>query len=256
MVRLGQPLVPRYPGGVTILTYHLVGGGTSSVVDLPLDVFRRQLSELRDVADVLSLDAAVRRLERGTATARPSVVITFDDGFDNFRTHAWPFLKATAMPCTFFVPVGFVEGHATTPLRGVHDLNPISWSALRDLAADPLVTIGSHSWCHRDLRSLDTDVLRSDLRRSRDRLQECTGRAIEHFCYPQAKFSRAVETEVASLYRTAVISGGRTNFCGRFHPLRLGRIPLRRDMPARLHAVVGSTVWLEELAASYARALT
>ena len=255
-VRTAQPLVSHESRGVTILTYHLVGADTQSVVDLPIDVFRAQLCELHEFAQVVSLADAVRHLEAGTDSARPLVVVTFDDGFDNFRTRAWPTLRELEIPCTFYVPVGFVAGTTASPLRGVEGLGPIAWSALRALAAEPLITIGSHSWCHRDLRLLTAGDLRTDLQRSRERLEDRTGRMVEHFCYPQAKWSVAVEREVGTVYRTAVVAGGRRNIAGRFHRLRLGRIPVRRDMPVRLAPVVRATVWLEEWAASYARALT
>ena len=251
-----QRLVPKESHGVTILTYHLVGAGTSSVVDLPADIFRAQLCELGEIAETCSLDEAIRRLQHGIESSRPAVVITVDDGFDNFRTRAWPLLSELKIPCTFFVPVGFVEGTSPTPLNGVTGLKAIEWNALKDLSSEPLLTIGSHSWCHRDLRTLGREELCSDLRRSRARLEACISSPVTHFCYPQAKWSRAVEREVGSVYRTAVVAGGRTNIPGRFSPLRLGRIPVRRDMPVRLDTVVASTVWLEEWAASQLRALT
>ena len=168
---------------------------------------------------------------------------------------AWPILKELQMPCTLYVPVGFVEGTSGSPLRGVEGLKPLEWSALRQLASDPLLNIGSHSWRHQDLRRLSVVRLREDLRRSRDHLEDRLLRPIEDFCYPQAKWSRAVEDEVQAVYRTAVVAGGRRNVAGRFSALRLGRIPIRRDMPLQLAPVLQSSVWLEEWAASYARAL-
>ena len=255
-VRLIQPLVPRQSQGVTILTYHIVGAGTQSPVDLPIEVFRAQLCELKEFAEVVSLDDAVRLLEAGSRNLRPIVVITFDDGFDNFRTRAWPLLCELALPSTLYVPVGFVEGTARLPLSGVSGLKAIAWSALRELASDSLLTVGSHSWRHLDLRKFQADQLQEDLRTSRERLEDQTGRIVEHFCYPQAKWSRAIEKDVQRIYRTAVVAGGRRNIPGRFHHLRLGRVPVRRDMPVTLAPVLESTVWLEEWAASRARALT
>jgi peptidoglycan/xylan/chitin deacetylase (PgdA/CDA1 family) len=252
-VRLAQPLVPRQSGGVTILTYHLVGAGTSSAVDLPADVFRAQLRELHAFAHVCSLDDAVYRLERNIDSDRPIVVITFDDGFDNFRTQAWPILHELRLPATLYVPVGFLEHTSGTPLTGAERLQPLTWAALRELAVDPLITIGSHSWSHRDVRQIDIDELRCDLRRSRERLENETGKPVGHFCYPQAKWSRKAEKEVQASYRTAVVAGGRTNFPQHFNPMRLARVPVRRDMPAELVPIVQSTVWLEEWAASYTR---
>jgi peptidoglycan/xylan/chitin deacetylase (PgdA/CDA1 family) len=255
-VRMMQLLVPCDSRGVTILTYHLVGADTASPVDLPTDVFRSQLCELAEFADVVSLDEAVNHLDTGADNERPVVVITFDDGFDNFRTHAWPLLRNLGMPCTLYVPVGFLDGISGSPLTGAETLRPIEWAALRDLASERRLTIGSHSWCHGDMRGLTPEDLRVDLRRSRESLEERTGQGVEHFCYPRAKWSRRVEAEVGAVYRTAVIAGGRRNVAGRFRSLRLSRIPIRRDMPVRLAPVVRSAVWLEEWAASYARALT
>jgi poly-beta-1,6-N-acetyl-D-glucosamine N-deacetylase len=248
--------VPREPRGVTILIYHLVGAGTQSAVDLPLDVFRAQLTELREFAQVCSLGTALRHLTSGTNSPRPMVVVTFDDGFDNFRTRAWPVLRELEIPSTLYVPVGFIEGTCGPPLKGAEGLKPLSWSALRELASEPLLTIGSHSWHHRDMRTLGTRALRWDLRRSQQRLQDRTGAPAEHFSYPRAKWSRTVEEEIHPLYQTAVVAGGRRNLHGRFHPLRLARTPIRRDMPVRLTSIVQSSIWLEEWVASYARALT
>jgi peptidoglycan/xylan/chitin deacetylase (PgdA/CDA1 family) len=253
-VRLVQPLVPRHGGGVTILTYHLVGAGTRSPVDLPADVFRAQLTELRTFAHVCSLDEGLYRLERRIESSRPIVVITFDDGFDNFRTHAWPLLEQFQMPATLYVPVGFLEGTSGTPLSGAERLLPLSCDALRDLSANPRLTIGSHSWSHRDVRLMSNSELRVDLQRSRQYLEDLTGSVVDHFCYPQAKWSRPAEKEVEAIYRTGVIAGGRRNFVGHYNPMRLGRIPVRRDMPHRVTSFLQSTVWLEEWAASHARA--
>ena len=254
-VRMMQPLVPRDHDAFTILAYHLVGGGSDTPVDLPVAVFESQLTELQDTARVCSLDDALG-LENAPADPRPTVVLTFDDGFDNFRTTAWPLLEKLNLPCTFYVPVGFVERTSRSPLTGADGLAPIEWTALRALASSPLLTVGSHSWSHRDLRRLGAAELRADLRRSRERLEDRTGHAAAHFCYPQAKRSRATDLAVRECYRSAVVAGGRSNVAGRLEPYRLWRVPIRRDMPVRLQQVVRSSVWLEEWAASHARALT
>ena len=120
-VRCAQPLVPCDCDGVTIVAYHLVGAGTKSPVDIPLISFRAQMAELREVACVYSLPDALAHLESGAHSSRPVVVVTFDDAFDNFRTCAWPVLEQFGIPCTLYVPVGFVRTHTTPHLgeRGV-----------------------------------------------------------------------------------------------------------------------------------------
>ena len=73
-----------------------------------------------------------------TALGRPEkptgrAAITFDDGLADVYTIAYPFLKAQGIPFTAFVLTDKLDqpGYLTT-------------AQLLELAADPLVTIGSH----------------------------------------------------------------------------------------------------------------
>ena len=59
-VRSMQPLLPDRPG-VKVLCYHLIGAGTASPVDIPREVFWRQLLELKAAADVVPLEAVLLR---------------------------------------------------------------------------------------------------------------------------------------------------------------------------------------------------
>jgi peptidoglycan/xylan/chitin deacetylase (PgdA/CDA1 family) len=220
-----QPLVPGAAGGVHVLAYHLVEGGTGSPVDLPLDTFRRQMEELAATGRVLSLDDAVRRLEGGPADPAnretPAVVLTFDDAYRSFRTHAFPVLAELGLPATLYAPTAFVAGEAPGPLAGARDLPALDWGELAELAASGLVTVGSHTHTHPDLDTLarsDATAVRDELARSKELLEERLGRPVEHFAYPRARRSDVAETEVRARYRTAVVAGGRANRPAGFHP--------------------------------------
>lgn len=65
--------------------------------------FRQRLTCLRDMqANVLSLSEGLARLQNGTLPDR-SVVLTFDDGFYDFRRHAVPMLNEFGFPCTLYL---------------------------------------------------------------------------------------------------------------------------------------------------------
>lgn len=57
--------------------------------------------------DVWPLSAYVRRLRQGLPPRR-AVIITFDDGYVDNLTTAWPLLDAQGLPATFFVPTGLL----------------------------------------------------------------------------------------------------------------------------------------------------
>lgn len=250
LARAGQALVPRARGGVHVLAYHLVDGRTGSSVDLGLDVFGAQMEELASFGCVVSLPQAVERLGRQDAGSGVTVVLTFDDAYRNFRTVVFPVLEELRLPATLYVPTGFVEGDIPGPLSGAEELPALSWAELAELLSSGLVTVGSHTHSHADLRSLEPPAIRGDLDRAVRLIEDRLGVSPEHFSYPRAFRSRAAEREVARFHRTAVGAGGRRNRPGAHHPLRLSRVPLRCDMPRRLEPILRSSVWIEEWVAN------
>ncbi len=67
------------------------------------EVFRQRMQALRDTgASVLPLDEALARLKTGSLPQR-SVVITFDDGFFDFKKQAVPILSEFGFPCTLYL---------------------------------------------------------------------------------------------------------------------------------------------------------
>lgn len=64
--------------------------------------FRQRLKTIRASGlDVLPLSEALEKVERGTLT-RPAVAITFDDGWHDFYTAAWPLLREFDFPATVY----------------------------------------------------------------------------------------------------------------------------------------------------------
>lgn len=72
-------------------------------------MFRRRLQILGESGcSVLSLDEALARLWAGDLPPR-SVVITFDDGFNDFAVHALPLLKEFGFPATLYLTTYHVD---------------------------------------------------------------------------------------------------------------------------------------------------
>jgi len=97
--------------GVVGVNYHRIGDGRSSPFDRGLwsatpEALDAQLRWLKSHFDVISPReiAYVVRVRRGR-----HVVVTFDDGYlDNFTT-AYPILRSNRVPATFFVSTGFLD---------------------------------------------------------------------------------------------------------------------------------------------------
>ena len=100
-------------GRVKILMYHGVptrerfdGVENYWRYNVPLKEFRGQVTHLAKRCNVISLADFLEG--KGLSTSRTNVVITFDDGYGNNYTNAWPVLKELGLPALFAITTGFV----------------------------------------------------------------------------------------------------------------------------------------------------
>ncbi len=211
--------------GASLLIYHRVGAGTPDELDVPVASFARQL-QLLEGHDVVSLDSALDRLDAGDT--RPTVVITFDDGFEDVHTHAWPLLRERGLPFTVYLAAGFVstqmmwEGSTAKGSAG----QGLSWGQLSEMVESGLCTVGNHTHRHVPPERLTVD----EVVECTDAVNRNLGVAPAHFTYPWGIPVEAMEDELRSRFRSAS-----TGVLGRNLPgtdrMRLTRVPVRQSDP-------------------------
>jgi peptidoglycan/xylan/chitin deacetylase (PgdA/CDA1 family) len=95
-----------------ILCYHGISRHDEhewSDLYISADTFRRRLDLLVEArCNVLSLTEAAMRLQNNSLPDR-AVVITFDDGFHDFYTVAFPILRSFAFPVTLYLTTYYVD---------------------------------------------------------------------------------------------------------------------------------------------------
>lgn len=250
MSAVSDRVLPQ-PAGVTILIYHQVGGGSDSLVDLEPGVFERQLAHLAEHHRVLTLDEAVAELTAGVSSGwgssqspaadgavaeddRRPVVLTFDDGTDDFCETVLPALVRHGLPATLYAATKFIDEGEAFPWGA----RPTTWAALRESLDTGLVTIGSHTHSHWLLDRLDPSVIGDDLDRSIELLGEHLGVTAAHFAYPKAlPGSPAAEIAVRRRFRTAALAASRVNKPGATDLHRLWRTPVQRTDDAEHFAL-------------------
>lgn len=214
--------------GITILIYHRVGLGAGGEMDLDAALFSDQMQWLAENRRVISLDSALDELAE-TSPAEPGVVVTFDDGTIDWLDVVAPVLETHEVPATFYVATRFVDERLEFP----HGGRPISWGALTELAASPLVTVGSHTHSHALLDRLAESDIDDELDRCSDLLAEHLGDRPQHFCYPKAlPPAPAADAAVRSRFRSAVLAGTKANVAGA-DPFTLSRSPIQASDATR-----------------------
>lgn len=107
--------------------------------------------------------------------------------------------------------------------HSVYDM--MSWDELRSL--DPnLVTVGSHTFSHPILPTLQDEQLEFELRESRRQLEEKLDRRVPYFCYPNGALDSRVHRAVQKYYEAAVSTeSGTVSSDQTLDQHRLPRIP-------------------------------
>ncbi|USN88966.1 MAG: polysaccharide deacetylase family protein [Candidatus Nomurabacteria bacterium] len=197
---MAAALLPTKSGAV-VLTYHSVGDNGFSFT-VSKKVFERQLKYIKNKKwNVVSLPELVVMLKKKRKIPLKTVAITFDDAYSDFIENALPVLEKYEIPATIFVPTDFV-GRSMNNVDGALPL--LNWSHLINLAAHPLVTIGSHTKSHLVLPDVtNLDLLSLELKESRETLNSKLNIDCRYFAYPKGKRSERIEAEVAKYYDVA-----------------------------------------------------
>lgn len=182
---------------MTILCYHAVQPGWSSPLAVDPSVFARHCRWLARRRTVLPLDEAVQRLNGSGRLPRGSAALTFDDGFRDFRTDAWPALARAGLPATVFLvaqtltAAGQRVDWVDTP--PAHELETLDVDDVRELQAEG-VRFASHSWSHADLTRLGHDECVRDLRESRELLEDLLRHPVAMLAYPRGRHDERVRS--------------------------------------------------------------
>jgi peptidoglycan/xylan/chitin deacetylase (PgdA/CDA1 family) len=118
---------------------------------------------------------------KGEFECEQPVVITFDDGFKDFYTHAMPVLSQYSFSATMFV----VSDFAGTNQAGFLGNECMSWTEVREIQSHG-IEIGSHTVSHPVLYGMSKLDLARELATSKEAIEEKTGRQVVSFSYPFA----------------------------------------------------------------------
>lgn len=99
--------------GATILVYHSVGNEASFNDNyIPTSRFYEQIEYLKKNYRVLPLSDLIRLQSQPSEEMRDAVALTFDDGYKDNFTNAFPILRQFGLKATFFITTRVLSGRA------------------------------------------------------------------------------------------------------------------------------------------------
>lgn len=194
------------PFKIPIVMYHYVeyvqdaGDLIRKRLDIIPATFERHLKDLRGAGYDTYFVKDVPDILNGNIHYSPkSVILSFDDGYEDFYTVVFPLLKKYHMRATLYVIYDFIgrKGFVT------HD-------QIQELIDSDLVEIGSHTLDHLYLKGLPDKIVEKQIKESKKKFEEDYHIKIFTFAYPYGAMSPyAIQQVKEAGYTTAtsVISG-------------------------------------------------
>ncbi len=218
---------------VPVLMYHRIadeGPVGLAPYRVSSEMFRAQMTWLRrnGYHTIVSEELAWHLANNHPFVGRP-VVISFDDGFEDFADQAWPILRTHDLRAEVFVVTDLV-GETAQWDRHLGEPAPLMDAPTIVRLAAEGVSFGSHLASHRGADGLSTLELAEELTRSRAMLQQWLDRSVDSFAAPFGLIDERVRLLAAEC-------GFRVGFStepGVAHltsdPLNLPRIEVRGDL--------------------------
>ena len=192
---------------VTILCYHGVLAANEPArhdphkQHIPLGLFVDHLDYLQSHYRIISLTEFARAKRENRRLPNYSVVLTFDDGFEDFFSVAAPHLAQRSLPATVFVITD--RAYSYLPPNGESFL---SWPEIQELAAAG-VQVGSHTCSHPALLGLPFAEATRELADSRAAILQHLSEEDVPLSYPYGQTSNAISKLAQSLGYSCAING-------------------------------------------------
>ena len=181
-------------GKVMVLNYHKVDDMEISLSVTPAD-FEEQMRFLQDRGcHVITPNDLYDSLSSGKKLPDNPVIITFDDGYKDNYTNAYPILKKYNFKATIFVITDFVGRE-----------NYVTWADLKEMKENG-ISVESHTAGHNSLTDLTDDELRRELFDSRNKIIEELGGEVSFIAYPTGAYN----LHIAQLVKDAGYKGAFT----------------------------------------------
>jgi peptidoglycan/xylan/chitin deacetylase (PgdA/CDA1 family) len=181
---------------VPILMYHHVGvpSGKWRLNTVSEESFDFQMDFIkRHGFQVIRFEDLVESIKKGHQPARNTVVIQFDDGYEDNYKYAFPVLKKYSFPATIFL---------ISDIVGAPDF--VTWDQVKEMEKYDILA-GAHTRHHVYLPRTGEAEARDEIAGSKKIIEDHLGHSIDYFAYPTGGFTEETKHLVAEAgYKAAV----------------------------------------------------
>lgn len=179
-----------YPAKGVVLMYHSVGRNNLFFNVQPQD-FIKQMNYLKKKRfKVVSLKQLVEWIEKKQPIPKKTIILTFDDGYQDNYFNVWPILKKNNFPATIFLVPDLINRRIGDSKNIVLDM--LNWLEIREMHQSGLIDFQPHSLTHRVLNQIDLEQAEEEIKKSKEIIEEQLNKVCCFFAYPRGDFDEKV----------------------------------------------------------------
>lgn len=122
------------------------------------------------------------------------VIITFDDGYLDVYTNAFPILKKYNLKANLYMISGWINGDVY-----------MNTDMTKEIANSSVFEIGSHTVNHKALATLSNEEIEYEVSKSKEDLEKMINKSVDVIAYPTGSFDQRV-IEISSKYYKYALS--------------------------------------------------
>lgn len=144
--------------------------------------FEKQMKFLSQFYNPVGERDIISAMEGKSKIPEYPVWVTFDDGYKDNYTYAYPVFKRYRIPATFFITTGFINKQV---LPYEDDLF-MNWEEIQEMSNHGFA-IGAHTVNHNILSTLSVQEIEKEISESKYEIETKLGKEVFSFAYPRGK---------------------------------------------------------------------
>ncbi len=189
LVYFKEKIILRKP--LTILMYHSVSDAPDFFTVRPSD-FEWQMEYLyENNYHIISFPEILEKLEKKQKLPSRSVIITFDDGYEDNYLTAFSILRRYNFPATIFLTTSRINDKDYTNKRN-KKLPMLNWGQIQKMYKSGFIDFEPHTVSHPRLSQMTIKQARIEIEESRKEIEKRLGKECNLFAYPYGDYNNQV----------------------------------------------------------------
>jgi len=161
----------------TLMYHHIqemtvAKGKNQQNLTVSTETFKKQMQDLKDRGyQTATLSELVAFFDGGVALPKKSILLTFDDAYEDIYLNAFPLLKELGFKTIVFTPTGLINNY-----------DYLNWDQVSEMASSG-ITFANHTWSHKNVKT-DQETLEMEITTADTQLSERGYNFPKTFAYP------------------------------------------------------------------------